>query len=470
MTTAEHRDSGSPTQVVLFGLAFVVGLAVALVQYREALAHFFIIDDFVWLHCAWQTQSDPTHIFNLHISNFFRPVVHIYFAVVFALFGKSAVAYHLGNLVVHALCTALLTVVARQLTRDRLVAAATGLTFALMSLYADAVVWVSAVTEPVNTLAMLGTLAFWIRFWGRARVGSYLGALGCFVLALGAKESSVSFLGVLALVHLALHWRGRARRKTLWIYTPFVVFQLCYMGFQLHIQQQNYLVSNKIFAFGWHGIAAVGASVGLLLYNTLPIYLAAGVALALGRRWPDLRQTMVTAGLLLGAAITAMVPYSMFGGYGLASRYLYFPTAVAALAAGLLARRILRQSSLRVGGILLVLTAAALLFQGTRLRADTTDRHARVARATRAYVDRFPNLPRLNTPILIVDGLLCGQQLDTMLELYHPQQAPLPYRCIKRKRLPRRWRHRSVWRWNPATSRFVEIPPPHHTQRKRRKR
>lgn len=447
-------------QRALLPLVFLAALGVSLLQYGGVLGSFFIIDDFVWLQCAAEAQADLSRVFNLQISNFFRPTSHLYFAALYALFGRSELAFHLGNLLLHALCVTLLVALARRLAGTA-VALLCGAAFLLAPLYADAAVWVSSITEPVAAAAALLALLCWLRFWERPRGGwaDYLGGVVALALALGSKESAVSLFVVLVWLHLGLWLQGRAPRprRALLLYLPPLALQLAYLAFQYQIQQQNYLVANRTFTFGLHGLWAVAFSLGRLLYHTAPLYLAAGLGAILGWHRPALRPTLVAGGLLLLALVTLMAPTSMFGGAGLSSRYLYLPTMAAALGAALLAAPLWHGAERR-GAALLGVALLALALNSAGLSREAVSRYRGVAVRVERFVDQLGALPRIDTPVLLLDAVLCGQQLEGALALYHPELARRPIRCSERKALPPRWRPGSVLRWDPLAGRFRPLP------------
>jgi len=222
------------TKLTIWVPCFLFALLHSVLLYFRILDCFFILDDFVWLDCARQAQQDLSQVFSLEISNFFRPVVHLVFAAMYAVFDAVPPPFHVANLVTNALCSTLLAHLAYLLSGQRWTAWLAGLLFVVIPTYSEVLVWVSAITEPINTIFFLLALIGWYHFicGPRRRLLKFALVLIFVLAALGSKESSVVLLPMMALLHLGLRIAGRARRVSPWIYLPLALVQAGYLLFQ----------------------------------------------------------------------------------------------------------------------------------------------------------------------------------------------------------------------------------------------
>lgn len=432
-----------------------------LLNYR-ILDSFFIFDDFVWLDCARQAQQDISQVFGLEISNFFRPVVHLYFAAMFAVFDAITPPFHVANFVANALCAALLAHLAYLLSEKRWAAWLAGLLFVVIPTYSEVLVWISAITEPVVTIFLLLSLIGWYHFLRTPRrpVLRYTQVLLTFLAALGSKESAVGLLPMMALLHMGLRCTGRARRVSFWIYMPPVLMLVCYLVFQYGIQHQSYLIKTGIYDIGLHGVAVMGLSILHVLRDAWPPLAAAVVGAFVTRTGWRAAWTRIPLALIFGGAmVTSLLPYAMFGGGHLTSRYYYLSSMVVALGGALLLTAVKKRGR-TAGWVLAAVALAGMLVNSYRASLDQVRRHTKIAEETSQFLAGTLDLPSLDTPIIIVDGRLEGQHLVGAMRLFRTHHPRVRFFSMKRNQLPPMWRSGSVWRWDPRELRFHEIQPP----------
>lgn len=450
------------TRILVWTLSFGLALALSFLFYYRAIDGFFILDDYVWLDCARVASKDLANVFTLEISNFFRPVAHLVFAGLYAVFDTSPAPYHVVNLVAHALCVALLAQLTLLLTRARGTALLCAALFALTPSYGEVMVWISAVTEPLNTIFVLLALIGWTRYLQQdhASIAHYLLTLISFVLALCAKESAVSLLPLMVILHLGLWVSGQARRIRPRVYLPLVVLLGIYLVFQFQIQQQSYLVKHELYSIGFHGVSVSVRSALEVFADAWPPLVAAALgAVALRIPRARLRAHLGLGGTLLAGLATAIVPYAMFGGASLPGRYYYLSSMVLALA-GALALVAITARSRRAGRALIAVALAGMLINNGFAAHQEVTRHLAVANETKVFVKAALELPPLDTPIIIVDGRLLGQHLTGAMRIFPHSHHRSRFYSVRRNKLPRYWRHGSVWRWDPPTRRLHRIPPP----------
>ena len=134
---------------------------------------------------------------SIHVGNW-APVTILSYAVDHALWGKRPFGYHLTNVLLHALCTALLFLLLRHLLgwgdpgAGTLPAAVAAALFAVHPVQVESVAWVA---ERKNVLGMALLLAAFLAWLRATRSGfrplAYAGFLALFALSLMAKAQAV---------------------------------------------------------------------------------------------------------------------------------------------------------------------------------------------------------------------------------------------------------------------------------------
>jgi hypothetical protein len=314
------------------------------------------------------------------------------------------------------------------------------------------------VTESIHAVVALAALISFVSFLrrgGRDRWWRLALALLCFTLALAAKETSVVLLPLLGLAHLLLRRTGRAAPSPWWVYLPFAVLLLGYLTLQYFLQQSSHLLAAGTYGLGPHVPIRIGRALWQLLGLGWPLLLAAGLGEVL---WPRdeprrLGPTLVLLLLGLGLVVVPMLPYALFRGPHLASRYLYLPTLAAAPLLAVALGRLLsgRARLAQVAAVAAVLGVAA---QGTQIAARQSRRHLREAAETGAFVRAAAARPAPRLPVLVLDSPLRGQHLRGAMRLFHPTRSPR-FRSVQRRALHG---HRGdVWRWRRRLRRLEAV-------------
>lgn len=226
----------------------LVALAVAV--YATALGHGFAVDD------GDLVQRNPWIRDLRRIGSFFladywepvvrsglyRPLVTVSYALSHAITGAEPTGFRAVNLGLHATATVLVWAVARRLLSSARAALAAGILFAVQAVHTEAVVGISAGRpELLAAIFFLGALLLAVPRPGETTVTGRrtAGSLGLFGLALLAKESAVTLVGVIALCDWA---RMRSRetspgralvrslREGLPRYAAYVAVTLVYLG------------------------------------------------------------------------------------------------------------------------------------------------------------------------------------------------------------------------------------------------
>lgn len=215
----------------------------AAVVYLHTLLNGFVYDD---LH---QVLEDPRirsfrgipEIFSSGVwsfkwgpSSYYRPLMQLSYLLTFQLAGLRAWAFHLVNVLVHALTVvAVFSLAAKVLSQvehrepTRVGALAAALIYAVHPVLVEPVAWVAAIGDLL--MALFFVLA--CRLYLSALEGStrcYWATLGCCVLALLAKEPAVTLPAVLLLIDV-LWSRERDLRRAAVRSTPFVITTVIYL-------------------------------------------------------------------------------------------------------------------------------------------------------------------------------------------------------------------------------------------------
>ena len=149
-------------------------------------------------------------------SEYYRPVESTYIAASALLLGTHPAAWHLSKIVLHVITVVLCFRVAQLLSGSVGIGLLTAAIYGVMPAHVDAVVWLSAISEPLSTAFELGALLWLIGRqpgWSRGM----LCALGLYACAQLTHESAILFpLVVAAYVFLFerganQQLRGRAR-------------------------------------------------------------------------------------------------------------------------------------------------------------------------------------------------------------------------------------------------------------------
>jgi uncharacterized membrane protein len=116
--------------------------------------------------------------------NYYRPLFQYWLLLNYSLFGPEPLWWHVTTVLLHSTATVLVYILAKQILRDLTAAGFAALIFGLHPIHAEAVAWVSGLTEPLLAIFLLSSLICHLRSHGKISVLLYF-------LALLAKESAV---------------------------------------------------------------------------------------------------------------------------------------------------------------------------------------------------------------------------------------------------------------------------------------
>lgn len=446
-----------PTGSLLLLASFPVGLLITYLIYGGALPGYFISDDFVWLDMAIRAKADLRCLFDRDVGNFYRPVAHLFNLLVVAVWGNKAQALHWGALLVHALNLALLPALAWALTGQRWLALCAALIFAVLPQFQEALLWISAINEPLHALWVLCCLLAWQRFLRRPALAPYLLALAALVLAMGTKEVAITLPVLMALVHVWLGRQGRAAPVPLNRYLPVAALLLLFALLQGLVYSQSGLVSTRQFLVEPAALARMAKMAWITLSPTWVIFPVALAGLALNRRALARNRGRLVAGALLTAAALALVmlPYAFITWGPGASRFYYLPCMVASLGAAA-ALSLAAGSGKVLAGVLAFVALVSLVLLNIWKVDEQVDLYLNSAARSKRFITRASHLPAPEIPIQILDCPIPTQHMSAAMAVFHHSHSR-DYHCIRRDELIRLTGPRWVWRWLPRFEKFAVI-------------
>lgn len=307
-------------------LASVIIVAAAGFVYRGGVSAYFYDDDFQWLVGTWAFA--PSHLLDVaHLTHFYRPVIDVYFASSVAMFDGSPTLFHLANIVLHMANGLLVLTLARALSGNTTYAFLAALFFTVQPADVDAIVWVSALAEPVGAFFGCLTLIWFLQSRRTGRTRWRVLSTIAFALALLTHESSVVFFPLLILANwavrsdLAVQGPADSRAARYGPYVPYFILLALYLAVDLQVNSRNYVVAEGHYGFGRHVVTnALDYLVALYVgRRDLANYLLVGVGLG-ALLWRGSRRTVFATCWL----ILALSPFVFFT-WGNTSRYLYLP-------------------------------------------------------------------------------------------------------------------------------------------------
>ncbi len=384
------------------------------------------------------------------VTNYYRPLMTLGYAICYRIFGPLAYGFHLVSLLLHVVAVLLVFAVAERVTRDRTWAFAAGALFAIEPVHTESVAWIAAVTDVELTVFALLTFYFYVSLEDGVRKSSTLvlvarmaAMLAAFVLALLSKEQA---LMLPALATLYEHLRPETDREAplqeraahrlarygpLWLVAAAYVFwRLHFIGAFAPVHQMRALTAKQVVL---SALALIGAYAGKLVW---PARLCAFYVFHPDTRLADPRVLAGTA--VLGALAVLFVvltrrpePNLRFTAFGIAwflvtlapvlnahwmaanvfaERYLYLPSVGFCWVAGCAFSEVWRRTagrtrwrrSVLAGGLALVALGALRIWTRNR---DWRDDIRLYTRTLEQSPGAYPILNNLGT-VYWQDGLV----------------------------------------------------------------
>lgn len=153
-------------------------------------------------------------------SNYYRPLMHLAYAIIYVPFGPVPAVFHAANLLLHVFMTLAVFAVIKRIMHPQgsdnaalpVAVFCASLVFAVHPIHVEAVAWISGLPDlACGTFFMLALWAYVVA-WDPVRDSRILHIAGaaCFLIAALFKEPGITFPGVVATLDLARRRSGRA--------------------------------------------------------------------------------------------------------------------------------------------------------------------------------------------------------------------------------------------------------------------
>ncbi len=184
----------------------LVAASVGVVYVQTAGFDFVTYDDYDLVYHNQEFLSNPgniltsfgTDVFTTHRpeSVYYRPILLVSFIIDYQLWHLQPAAYHLVNVLLHALTAALLYLLMETLTSRPFLALAVGLLFALHPLQTESVGWVAGRNDLLMGLFIMSMMLFYLHARAPSPRRSLAGILSVisFALALFTKEAAAFYI------------------------------------------------------------------------------------------------------------------------------------------------------------------------------------------------------------------------------------------------------------------------------------
>ena len=224
---------------------------VTLIAYSGSFDGEFVSDDVRRVRDNLYIRSlDAEHIKNI-FRNFdganYMPLKVLSLAVDYRLWGPAPRGYHITNLILHIGCAVLIYLILMRLGLSPVAACLTAMLWAVHPLQVESVAWISERKNVLSGLFFFAAFGVYLRFSERASVGSYLGVLTLYALALLSKMNTM-VLPVICVAYEAA-FRFRLRWRHVMAALPMVVMAAVAAWYNL--------AGNPIHGGSYHGGSAI---------------------------------------------------------------------------------------------------------------------------------------------------------------------------------------------------------------------
>jgi tetratricopeptide (TPR) repeat protein len=163
-------------------------------------------------------------------ANFYRPVLNVYYEVVYGLCGTHAAAWHLTSILLHVACTLLVFRLALRLVENRFAAWLAAALFAIHPAQVEAISWASAMGDPLMTLFMLLAVLAFLRWMEQGTPAWWAASFAAGTACVFTKETAVVLPVVLLVTALGLRSRAKSGLPVLAATVPFFAITLVFLG------------------------------------------------------------------------------------------------------------------------------------------------------------------------------------------------------------------------------------------------
>lgn len=190
-----NQFSGSQKSPIFIFHIFIISVIIILL-FRGSLNSYFVASDYHMIPLSnydnWENYSKLFWGDSIHRAQgeggYFRPLYIVSLTIDYFFWKLNPFGYHLTNIIIHILTTALVYVIASHIIRNRTFGFIAALLFAAHPLHTETVAYISGRVSSLATLFYLLSLFLFIRSRSKGSLWILSLSLFAFVLSLGTKE------------------------------------------------------------------------------------------------------------------------------------------------------------------------------------------------------------------------------------------------------------------------------------------
>jgi protein O-mannosyl-transferase len=185
------------------------------------------------------------------VSNYWRPLILISFAVDYHVFGLAPFGYHLTNLFWHVLAAWLIYLLFYKLSKRHWLSFWPALIFLIHPLQTEAVTYVSGRADPMGAVfVLLSLLTYIIYRQHRSKIFISLSLLS-FIGALLSKEQSIMLPALIFITEFFFFFDKHKWRESLALFLPFALISVGYFLARIFFLNFNDLLSGVDYVSGY---------------------------------------------------------------------------------------------------------------------------------------------------------------------------------------------------------------------------
>ena len=207
-------------QIILIFLLFAISF---FTYFPAVTTNFASLDDRALLAGTNKSYnlgaSNILTVFKTDYIGLYHPLVTLSFAIERHFFGMVPAFYHFDNMLLHMLCTILVFLIFRRITKSFAVTYIITTLFAIHPMHVEVVAWISARKDTLYSVFYLLSFLFYIKTYNEKNkkflitVSSF-----CFLLACLSKAMAITLPLVLVLTD---YFQNRFSKKNIKIYIPY---------------------------------------------------------------------------------------------------------------------------------------------------------------------------------------------------------------------------------------------------------
>ena len=182
------------------------------------------------------------------VSNYWRPLLLVSFAVDYHIFGLNQAGYHLVNLFWHLLSAWLIYLLLYQLSKKQWLSFLPALLFLVHPLQTEAVTYVAGRADPMSAALVLLSLLNYVFYRKQSKKIFIGGSLLFFLASLFVKEQSLMLPALIFIIEFFFFFDKKKWQKSLKIFLPFVFISVAFFLVRVFFLNFNDLLSGVDYA------------------------------------------------------------------------------------------------------------------------------------------------------------------------------------------------------------------------------